>query len=200
MPRLWATRIVMAAIATTAFVATAAAQDRPPPMAPARDVTVDYDVTQISPAGVTQHGHGEIRTAAGGTRIRVEGMAGGGASAMIFDRAHGRTFVVIDPIRKYMEMPSNTDPFRWGGDSPYVRKGRDMVAGTACTIWETQGQTSGSVCVTDEGVMLRSEANNKDGRTLATATAIRYAPLTEDMFQPPSGYETLQRPGMPAPK
>jgi hypothetical protein len=203
MPGAWAQRVVVAAIATAAFAATAAAQDnRPPPMAPKQDVTVEYSLKRISTEGVAEQAQSKISTAAGGQRIRIEGMMAAGSGTMIFDRANGRTTVMMDAERTYAEMSSSTVLFQWNVDMlESVRKGTDTVAGVNCTVYEMQGnQKTSTVCVTDGGVMLRNEANGPNGQVLMMATSVSYAALADAVFQPPPGYQKAPPSTVPAPK
>ena len=191
--------IVVAAIAVTVSGGIAAAQNRPS-IAPTKDVTVEYSYKATPRNGApAQQGQSKIATTAGGKQIRVEGF--GPAGYMIIDRAGGHTMMVMDAQHMYMEMPfdpARAGPFAMRESMKFARKGTDTVAGAKCTVWDVQGdQGNGTVCITDDGVLLRGESSGPDGQVVMTATGVSYAPLAATVFQAPAGYQKMQAPGMP---
>jgi hypothetical protein len=186
---------MLAAFATTAFAGAAVAQDRPA-IAPTKDVTVEYSF-KVTPKGApVQQGQSKMSTAAGGTRMRIDGFVPGGY--MIRDRAGGHTAMVMDTQHMVMEMPfdpARAGPFAMRENLKFARKGTDTVAGVRCTVWETQGdQGSGTACITDDGVMLRGESSGPNGQVQMTPTSVSYAPLADSVFQAPAGCQKMQVP------
>jgi hypothetical protein len=191
-------RGILLAAAAVAWSGLAAAQEHPP-LVPAKDVTVEYHYKSVPTGAPAQEGQSRISTAADGKRMRVEGFVPSGY--MIMDRANSRTIMVMNTQHMYIEMPF--DPARAGplmlrDNMKFARKGSDTVAGVRCTVWDIQGdQGSGTGCITDDGVLLRAESNGRNGQVQMTATAVKYGALTDDLFQPPAGYQKLQTPTMP---
>jgi hypothetical protein len=198
-------RPIMTISATVMFAALSgwAVADDHPVVAPTKDVTVEYSYD--FKGGDGSHGrNAKMYIAAGGTRARMEGIEGG---SVIYDRASGRMFMVVDQQRMYMEMPM--DPTRAGvfgvlERKKFTRKGTDTVAGMRCTVWEISDEKgSGTGCFTDDGVVLRGWSGGSDRRMVMTATSVTFGPLAESLFQPPAGYQKMQmpqgagRPGMP---
>lgn len=176
----------------------AAAQDHPPVMQPARDVTVEYHV-----AGVTQ---GERRSDTvrmsftdRGMKLRIEPVGQPGYSIM--DRTAGRMFIVMAPQHAYMEVPY--DPKRVMAfddkDSTFTRRGTDTIAGIGCTIYDTRRQEySGQVCLSDDGLLLRAKSDNsaQAGGGLE-ATRVTYGPQPASLFVPPPDFQKMDVPNMP---
>lgn len=186
------------AFAMAAFAGVAIAQERPP-LAPTKDVTVQYNYKAVAKDGSGQQGQSRILSEAGGKRMRVEGFMPTGY--MIVDRANGVTIMVMDSQHMYMEMPfdpARAGPFALRENMKFVRKSDDTIAGLHCTVWEMQGdQGSGTGCITDDGVLLRGEAAGRYGQVLIIATAVSFAPLADEVFRPPAGYQKMQMPAMP---
>ena len=70
----------------------------------------------------------------------------------------------------------------------FTRRGMAQVAGTACMEWEVtvpQGQTM--ICLTENGVMLRSVAGTGEDSYRMEATSVQYNPLPA-LFVVPQGY------------
>jgi len=193
MLRALATRLIMVAVASTSFAGTLAAQDRPPAMEPPTDATIQFDTRHISKEGVAELYQMRLYVAAGGMRVRADGgPVPSDRGYMIFDGVNHRAFKVSDTERTYTELPFAGGLFRYDEGMKSVRKGTDMVAGVACTIWEMQGaQKTATKCITNDGVLLRVEGNGPEGHEMMTATLLSRARLTDDIFQPPVGYKKL---------
>ena len=190
--------LVIAAGAAIACPVIASAQDRPA-IVPTKDVTVEYSYKMTPKTGAPREGRATIISAAGGKQMRVEGF--GPPGYMIIDREAGRSTMVMDAQHMYMEMPfdpARAGPFVMRENMQFARKGSDTVAGVKCTVWETHGdQGTGSACITDDGVLLRGEADGRNGQAQLTATSVSYAPLSDSEFQAPAGYQKMQMPTMP---
>jgi len=190
--------LATAAGAVIAWSGLAAAQEHPP-LAPAKDVIVEYHF-KAAPAGApAQEGQSRISTAAEGKRLRIEGFVPAGY--MIVDRVNVRTIVVTDAQRQYIEMPfdpARSGPLMLRENMKFTRKGSDTIAGARCTVWDIQSeQGSGTACITDDGVLLRADTNGRNGELQMTATSVKYGALADSLFQPPAGYQKMQVPTMP---
>jgi len=81
-------------------------------------------------------------------------------------------------------------------------KADTVIAGQRCTQWDTVVERNRStVCVTPDGVVLRSQSQDAAGRrNLIEAFAIRYQALVESDFAVPESFDRLSAvPGRPAP-
>ena len=89
--------------------------------------------------------------------------------------------VVMDADRAYMDMalkPGAAHTMLPDGAS-MTRAGSDTIAGLGCTVWNITlaGQPDGTVCVSTDGVLLRSHYN--DGKNETTeATSVRVCRAT----------------------
>ena len=80
-----------------------------------------------------------------------------------------------------------------------ARVGDDKIVGINCTIWNIKmaGRDDGTVCVSADGVLLRSHYN--DGKNETTeATGVDYAPQSPSLFEVPAGFEKMDMPVMPS--
>lgn len=78
-----------------------------------------------------------------------------------------------------------------GAEAHWEKRGTLTVAGQTCTRWQVvaQGHQGMTQCYTEDGVMLKSEAN---GITLAEAQSVTYAPQPADLFVVPKDYKVTQ--------
>jgi hypothetical protein len=192
-------RPIMTISATMMFAAFSgwAVADDHPVVAPTKDVTVEY--TYDVKGGDGSHArHAKMYIAAGGKRARMEGIEGG---SIIYDRANGHMFMVMEQRRTYMELPmdaTRAGVFGLLENKKFTRKGTDSVAGMRCTLWEISDEKgSGTGCFTDDGVVLRGWSDGSERRMVMTATSVTFGPLAEGLFEPPAGYQKMQMPGMP---
>jgi hypothetical protein len=179
-----------------ALAPPAVAQERPQAF-PTRDVTVTYRAPD---------GAGEVRmswlAARGLMRMDLPGNQGwmvvspqaGAPSA----GGGGTGFIVMQAQRMVMDLPpaqaAEARRLTPGPNARFTREGTDRVANTPCTIWRIQdGQESGRVCLTADGVTLRAEDARQPGNRLE-ATAIAYGPQEASRFQRPAGYQSFQLP------
>jgi hypothetical protein len=169
------------------------AQDRPP-VAPARDVSVTYDIVGGPPQGTpgAGPGGGTMRMAwdVAGNRMRVD-MAGGN-SYIIVDRARKLGTMVMPQQRTYMEIVAGQmlQPGEIPDkDAKFTRGATETIAGLSCNVWNFESPDgAGSTCLTGDGVMLR--ANGQDGKGVR-ATAVKYGPVPAVEFTLPDGYRKL---------
>lgn len=170
----------------------AMAQDRPA-ITPARDVAVTYRVN------VEGQPPGDMRMSwlAARRLMRMDMPAGQGW--IVVDMGAGTAFMAMEAQRMIMEMPASGVAGRMAPrpDARFTREGPARIANTDCVNWrvEEQGQSS-RICLTADGVMLRSESLSREGadRGLLEATQVTFGPQDAARFQRPSGYQNLQLP------
>jgi hypothetical protein len=181
--------------AALAVATVAAAQDRPV-LAPTRDATIDYKVE-----GRSGNGPKTLRMmfTAGGKQMRIDMPEHPGY--VVMDRAGGRMMIVMAQAQRYIERPmppGQQGAFEMKEGQSFTRKGTETIAGYKCTVWESKGERSGSGCVTDDGLVLRGESATPDGQqSRLIATAVSIAPVNPDMFLPPAGFAKMEIPAMP---
>ena len=189
---------ILAPAAALALVALPALA-QPANMRPTRDVTVTYRMSGM--AGVPPQ---EMRMAffpaTGKQRVDPPGAVGW----MLIDRKANSAVMVMDAQRMTMAMPPATVAAMTQeapAGASFTRKNTATVAGTACTEWDmTTGGATGTSCITDDGVMLRTVATAPDGAAVTMeATQVTYAPVDPARLSVPSGYTAMQMPtGAPA--
>ena len=159
-----------------------------PPLAPTRDASVLYRL--VPPEGPAE----EVRvtTQAGGSPIRVD-MAD--KSWMLVDQRARRMAMVVMAEETVVDLPYQGPPqqFVLSPAMRFVRRGADTVAGVPCTVWDVAvGPQRGVMCITGEGVLLRTQTQDARGRrSMVEALSVSYAPATDAEFTPPPDYERL---------
>ncbi len=181
-------------IASPAF-----AQDRPP-LAPTRDVTVDYVVDAIPPgmaAGVKPGTRARLEIKAGGMQVRVEPADIPGV--FLLDRATGRLHMLLPQQRMMVDLPVDTARLQvltLTDKMNFTRQGTDTVAGLRCTDWDiVDGSRHSNACITADGVLLRGQTTENGGPAGVSATSVRYGALPEALFAAPAGFTKLDLPG-----
>ncbi|WP_458097537.1 hypothetical protein [Roseomonas sp. WA12] len=176
--RLLVTAAALAAIAGPVVAQTA------PPLRPTRDVDVTYRVTSD-----WEPTH-DLRMAWGVSagKMRMEKLGGG--EWYLLDVNARSAVTVVDAQRTVTTMPFSaamTQPIP--ADARFARRGSAQVAGTACTEWEvTVPQGRSVICVTADGVMLRSAAAaGEEVSFRMEAISVRYDPPAA-VFTVPQGY------------
>lgn len=76
----------------------------------------------------------------------------------------------------------------------FTRRGELTVAGQKCTQWDaTLDQDRRTVCVTSDGLLLRNESQDPQGRrNLVEATIVRIEPVPDAVFAIPAGYDKIE--------
>jgi len=192
-----------AAFLLAAGVTAATAQDRPPLM-PARDVAVTY---QVQPEGAPQPQLVRVFFKGGGGLMRVDGppappgsnLPGGIQGDMVMDRDAKIMTVVLNTPRIFMEIPERDtirSPFVLDESMQFTRSGTGSVAGQGCTNWSiTAGQGNATACVTADGVVLSEQGVDGQGnKGRLVATEIHYGALPPDLFKPPAGFQRVSHP------
>lgn len=177
--------------ATLACAATPALAQERPSLAPTRDVAITYHFLSQRPGDL----HMSIQASTGLTRVDAFRQHG----YVIMDRKAQRMTMVMTDQRIYVEsaVPAGQqsspelDP-----TARFTRHGTDTVAGLACTVWDyTSARASGTACITDDGVLLRSR--DSTGQHGLEATEVIYAPQPDADFHPPADFTRKDVPQMP---
>jgi hypothetical protein len=181
--------LAVACLAAALLPCAAGAQTKPP----GRDHAATY---RIETEGRTA----EMRVfySAATRRQRVE-MADAGM-AMINDQASGRVLILNEAARMVMEMPlaaARDQPMlAVPEDMTLTRTGTGTVAGHRCTIYRAAqgGQDRGTLCMTDDGILLSGDFRQGNQRGRMEATSLTLAPQPASLFEPPQGWQIMQAP------
>lgn len=200
-------RLVAAALIAAACPALA----QPTRLQPTRDVTVTYAITAPnSPPGMTMR----MQFAAQGNRVRVD--LPGGMGFGIMDQNAGTMVMVMEQMGMVMDVPLDEGMRRMilKPDAQYQRIGTRTIAGLPCTDWRivtaasgTAPSTTGTACMTEDGVMLRAAGSQGGQEGMIEATQVAFAPIPPAAFAvppnlrrmqlPPGAAEMLRQGGMP---
>ena len=155
-------------------------------MVPAREASVLYRLTRSGAPPL------EVRVTirAGGSPLRVD-MAD--RNYLLVDEAARTMTMVVPDEEMALVLPFDSDAvgqFRLNTRMRFTRRAADTVATVRCTNWEVAlGQTRGSVCVSDDGILLRSAGQDEAGRrTLMEAVSVSYTPAPATEFDAPPAY------------
>ncbi|WP_144299986.1 DUF4412 domain-containing protein [Elioraea rosea] len=177
-----------AALLCQALPAPASAQQKQP----TRDFAITYRVE-------SQGNSAEMRLFHSATtrRQRVE-MADAGM-VMIQDIGNGRAMILNEQARMAMELPSPSlrqQMLAIPDDMSLSRTGTATVLGHRCTVYRgTQnGADRGTVCLTDEGVMLKADMRLQDKGGTMEATALTLGAQPDTLFTVPEGWQRMQMP------
>lgn len=172
-------------IAALLAAAPAAAQQAPL-LVPSRDVAITYRGT-----GGADQVTITMAWLAARKMVRME-MPGVGWSVANHGTTPPSGFIVMEEARRVMDMPAQVLNRQVGAplDARFVREGSDRVAGTACTIWRYQsGADEGRLCMTADGIMLRSQGSFAGQSGGMEATQVAYGPQDPSRFEVPQGYQ-----------
>ncbi|KAB8125362.1 hypothetical protein D3W54_11150 [Komagataeibacter medellinensis] len=170
--------------------ATAPASDAQTPyVTPQDDVDVSYDIypPHDTSAVMTQR----MRWSASTMMQRVD--PGNAATYMITDY-HAGTLTVVNAdqkVKTIIPAPGAANvAMGQRAQGNWLRTGVSNVAGTPCTLWQTQDtdQRPSEICYTDDGVMMQVI---RDGKVMVAATSLTRAPQGADVFAIPSGLKEL---------
>lgn len=179
---------IIAAAAASLLPLAAAAQ----PKQPTRDYAVTYRMEHQGQAGQMT-----VAYSATTRRQRVEMPDAG--MVVITDQAALRMFMLNAATRTVMEMPlaKGQEPgFVLPDDMVLTRTGSATVAGHRCTLYRAEQNRAerGTVCMTDEGIMLRAAMRQGDLAGTIEATAVTLAPQAASQFAVPEGWSVMQMP------
>ncbi|WP_431284790.1 hypothetical protein ACQW02_08260 [Humitalea sp. 24SJ18S-53] len=180
--------ILSVASLVAAMLAQPAASQTAPNMVATRDVAVSYrSIGGDAPPGTLR-----MSWLAAARQLRTD-VPGIGWS--VADHRAGTGFMVVEEERRILPLPPQVVS-RQLGPSPaatFTREGNDRVAGQGCTIWRYQeGADQGRICLTADGVMLRSQGTTGGISGGVEAVTVTYAPQDPAQFQPPEGYQRVQ--------
>ena len=175
-------------------VAVARAADGPV-LAPTRGVAVTYKLTRpgqdAAKLQLTYDGKG---------RVRLDSFRNSEATSpftsLLFDPPADRVITLVPERHGYWQRDVGKlpNPGTFLNDKMnFTRIGTATIADTPCTDWQvSNGPTfEGKACVTDDGVMLRAIRTKPSAQTME-ALAVHYAPVPDDVFNPPADYQSLQ--------
>jgi Domain of unknown function (DUF4412) len=191
------TTAMLATVLGLAAAVPAAAQDHPAVMQPSRDVMVEYHVAGVAP-GQQRSDTVRMYFTDHATKVRIEPV--GQPAYSIVDRNAARMVMVSTQQHAYMEMPYDPKQVMAFDDksATFTRLGSATVAGIVCTVYDTKRQDwSGQVCLSDDGLMLRSKSDNpSQAGTALEATSVTYGPLPPSLFTPPADFQKMDLSGM----
>lgn len=167
----------------------AAAGPERPQLTPTREASVLYRIAS-SP---TESYEIRITSLAGNSRRRID--------------LPDKTYMLINPVAEQLQMVSPFEgtvmnvpwssglglQFTLDPSMKFSRKGTATIAGLRCTTYGVStAVTSGEACVTDDGVMLRTLAqNNRGQRTAVEAISVSYTPAPDTDYVPPASFERV---------
>jgi hypothetical protein len=157
---------------------------------PTRDVSVEYRAVGISAEPETTV---VARFASGSGRIRVDGPDGRFYGILDIDAE--RMIMVMPEFRLYMVQRAEPDliAFFKESNAAFRRIGAERVAGMSCTAYAAAiNDRTGQVCLTDDGVLLRAELADPEGRHEVEALRVTYSVQPEAYFDPPRGFRRVE--------
>lgn len=185
--------LTLAALPSLAFAATP-----PSSLTPATDAAITYGVHMAGkPGGVMS-----VSWKADTGRVRVESMAFPGW--LLLQPRDNKASMVIDAQRAVVQMPpevSQRGAPRVPPDAKLTEAGTDTVAGLPCTLWsyESASEGTGTLCVTDSRLMLRTVAKTRNGEDVRIeAETVSTSPQDPTRFTLPDGYTTVTPGAAPA--
>jgi hypothetical protein len=177
---------LIVALATAAAAMSLHAQERPPQNAPTRDVDITLRITRPGAAPIVER----RRWSASQHLRRVDGPDSG---ATIFDQSKG-SLTLLNPANRTYRMLQGPAAKRMSPPKEAaVKRGEEArIAGLTCTNWSwLDGTELHTACLTPDGVLLRLVV---DGRIVAEAISVVYAPQPSALFEIPPGYEPALAP------
>lgn len=165
-------------------------------MVPAHDALVAYHMAPATGEAI------DLRVAylAGGKQIRFNLPD---LSYILVSPGKQAVVMVVPLESTYAEMPWDAGPqslFLLDDRAHFTRKGDMTVAGQKCTQWDmVQEQDKHTVCVTADGLVLRNQSSDPQGRrNLVEATIVRAEPVPPELFVVPKGFEEISLDQSPA--
>lgn len=168
-----------------------------PSLTPKRDYAATYRMEGMGPVG------GTAMSIAYSAALKMQRMEGGPMGGVMLLNPTTGTLTMLQPeLRSYMELTGGrADQAPWLDSNRYrfERTGSDRVANTACTVWKMMEGTTqrGTVCATDDGIMLRAEFDHDGNHGKIEATSFALATQPPENFRVPAGYTKMEMPGMP---
>lgn len=170
------------------IVIVAAAPDRPA-LVPSREASVLYRVTNADAAPIEVR----VTTAAGGSPMRLDMPD---RTYMLVDASARNMAMVVPDEQMVLKLPYQDGPqthFQLNERMRFTRRATGTVANVRCTTWDvTVDNARGTMCISDDGIMLRSLGVDETGRrNMIEAVSVSYAPATPDEFVPPADFRQM---------
>jgi hypothetical protein len=170
-----------------------------PLVLPIHDVVVEYQSRGMVPGpSGTLTTTVMVRFAGNGDRLRVDGPYGGFYALIDVDNA--RMIMVMPDKRIYVDQPAdpNLIALLQADDPSFQKTGAERIAGFECTDYTADiNGHSGSLCLTDDGILLRAEIDNPDRRPELQAISVTYALQPSELFEIPDGFHRVALPRLP---
>ena len=118
---------------------------------------------------------------------------------MLVNQAEKRMAMVVPQELMVMDLPYQegvADQFLLNSRMKFTRRAAETVAGVRCTAWDVllDGNRA-TVCVTDDGVLLRSVSVDAEGRrSMIEAISVSYTPAPAADYLPPEGFDHMAGP------
>jgi hypothetical protein len=174
-----ALRLVLAFTAATTG-APLNAQEQQPQTAPTHDVDITYRITRPGLPMTTDR----RRWLANQHLRRVDGPDG---SATIYDLRRGELTLLNASNHTYRTLQGATTRRMSPPAGMKLKRGGELtIAGVACIDWSWMDDIElHTACLTPDGVLLRLLI---DGKRVAEARSVLYAPQPPELFEVPPGY------------
>jgi hypothetical protein len=182
-------RLVVTLSMVTAAISLRA-QEHSPQLAPSRDVDITYRITRPDQRTVTDR----RRWLASQHLRRVDGPDG---SATIFDLSRGELTLLNASNRTYRILEGAATKRMSPPKDVQLKRGDEFtIAGVACIDWSWMDDIElHTACLTPDGVLARLLI---DGKMVAEARSVLYAPQPPELFEVPPGYTPALAPeGIP---
>jgi hypothetical protein len=188
-------RCLVPALAATVLAGPAFAGSMPS-LIPTHDVSGTYLVTGQDGARTVS-----VEYSKSANVLRINMQNGGGYILYDFTAKDGK--MVMPQMQRYMDSPEmahRAEAIQDKADShdvSVVKGGTETIAGHECTDYTATDKTKGTsstMCVTDDGVLLKIASDNGGG----VAQTISYATVPAADVQVPAGYTPFVMPQMPA--
>jgi hypothetical protein len=164
--------------------------------APTRDHAVTY---RMQHEGRTAEMR--VHYSAATRRQRVEMVDAG--VAMIHDLPGRRMLMLNEQARVAMQLPVTASQgqaiLAIPDDMTLTQLGAETIAGHRCTAYRAtqRGVERGTVCTTEEGILLKADLTQNDRRGVMEATAVTLADQPASLFEVPAGWQTVEMPPPP---
>lgn len=179
------------ALLAATLAAPAAQAQAPAALWPTRDVVITFD-------GPAQMG-GQTMQMSFAAKNRLARIDMGPQGFGIIDYQARQMTMVMPAQQMFMVIgvPDGTPMSTDLADHNFTRIGTRRIAGYSCTDWRAQPKTNPNqqavVCLTDDGVVLRTEVAAMNFAT--EAKEVRYGALAPTLFQVPEGFTRMDMPG-----
>jgi len=164
-----------------------------PPLLPTREASVLYRISARGGPPIEVR----ITTVPDATAMRIDMPD---RTYMLVNQAEHRMAMVVPEELMVMDLPYQAgvqDQFLLNSRMKFTRRSVETVASVRCTSWDVLLDDSHAVvCVTDDGVLLRSVSVDAEGkRSSIEAISVSYTPAPAADFLPPQGFDHMAGPG-----